>query len=146
MPDFSVLKHFAEQPLELTILVIGVLAVVFMIKVFPSLKENRKASTDRGHVMTAITKINESLTGMTAIIESMKADIASNTDKINNLGKDVQKGLMVEEELPVIDRLAAGDRYINEYHGNGTMGKYFRELMEKNAEEWENYCRIKAAR
>jgi hypothetical protein len=122
LPDTNFIAAFANNPLTLSILLIGATVIVFIVKGQPFLKNVF------GGLNEKIDKLIESDTAQSAAIKDVQENVRHNT-------RDILRMTIYNETVDIEDRLVAARRYILR-GGNGKARPYIKQLALEHPDVW----------
>lgn len=143
MPDLSFLTEYAGHPVTLSILTIGAIIIIFMVKVFPHMKELMTAvrSSDKdlkdilAKVIASDAAQNELIRAIQTDLHDLKTGQEALRKDVNNNVLDILRITIYNEKVPIEDRLVAARRYFL-LGGNGKVALYVKGLIVPYAKEW----------
>jgi hypothetical protein len=130
MVDTNFIAAFANNPITLTILIIGAIILVTIWKVSPFFKNLlEKMDTGNETVQTQLNKVIESDEQQSKDIQDIKQHLRFNT-------LDILRMTIYNEQVDIKDRLVAAKRYFMR-DGNGKVATYVRNLVTQNQVVWD---------
>jgi hypothetical protein len=130
MPDLSFLASFASHPVTLSILTVGAIVIIFMVKVFPHMQELKTAIVHSDEdLKSLLTKVIASDEKQAAQIEELKLNVRNNV-------LDTLRLTIYTEHIAIEDRLVAARRYFI-LGGNGKVAEYVTVLARGYQDHWK---------
>jgi hypothetical protein len=130
MVDTNFIAAFANNPITLTILIIGTIIVVIIWKVSPFFKDLlEKMDTGNETVQDQLKKVIESDEQQSKDIQDIKQHVRFNT-------LDILRMTIYNEQVDLKDRLVAAKRYFMR-DGNGKVATYVSNLIAQNPVIWD---------
>jgi hypothetical protein len=125
MDDLSWVSAFANNPVTMTILTVGAIAVIFMWKVAPLLKDMHLTN----HA------VNDKIDKIAASDKEQHTKLCELTDAVTYNARDILRLGVYNTSAGVEEQLIAAKRYLL-VGGNGKTKVYVNALIEKNRSEW----------
>lgn len=75
-------------------------------------------------------------------LDSLKQDIKEVKDELTYNSIETCRLVIINEQMPLDERIQAGKKYVEEYHANGGVKLLYEELKLRQAEE--EYAKLKA--